>query len=253
MNISAKIKYLRKARDLTQEELASYLSVTAQAVSKWESGTGLPDISLIPTIASFFEVSTDELFGMEKLKSEQRLREAYVKTQALMREGDVQGAIAEFEAALKLFPANTGLLSGLAMVLAEYSADSADLLRAVELTERALSGKISDKGRSTAKAALVFIYAKAGETEKSRTAALNLPHFWESREFLVPETLSDVERSAYLREKLPIILNVLATRVSVVRSAAENLRDIFVAPEPAMSPESALSVIAEFFRYSSPK
>ncbi|MBP3292508.1 MAG: helix-turn-helix transcriptional regulator, partial [Clostridia bacterium] len=46
-NIGQIIKKLRKERNLTQEELAEQLNVTAQSVSKWENGTGLPDISQV--------------------------------------------------------------------------------------------------------------------------------------------------------------------------------------------------------------
>ena len=66
MNIEmgAKIRQLRTLRGLTQEELGSELGVSAQAVSKWESGTTLPDIQLLPELAVLFGVSIDELFSM---------------------------------------------------------------------------------------------------------------------------------------------------------------------------------------------
>lgn len=60
--IGKKIKDLRKSQDITQEKLADYLNISYQAVSKWENGTALPDITLVPSIANFFGISTDELF-----------------------------------------------------------------------------------------------------------------------------------------------------------------------------------------------
>lgn len=63
MNIGLKIKELRVEMKVTQEELAKELKVSTQAVSKWECG-GYPDIELIPRIAEFFNVTTDELFGL---------------------------------------------------------------------------------------------------------------------------------------------------------------------------------------------
>ncbi len=57
------IRRLRKERNFTQEELAEQLNVSAQAVSKWENGTSLPDISQVVPIAKVFGVSTDVLFG----------------------------------------------------------------------------------------------------------------------------------------------------------------------------------------------
>ena len=55
---------LRKERNIRQDELAEYVGVTAQAVSKWENG-GMPDCELLPKIADFFGVSVDMLFGRE--------------------------------------------------------------------------------------------------------------------------------------------------------------------------------------------
>lgn len=61
-NIGAVIYELRKTKAITQDELAKYVGVSAQAVSKWEKG-GVPDTELLPKIADFFEVSIDKLFG----------------------------------------------------------------------------------------------------------------------------------------------------------------------------------------------
>ncbi len=61
-NIGQNIAKLRKEKGFKQEELARYVGVSAQAVSKWENG-GVPDTELLPKIADFFGVSTDRLFG----------------------------------------------------------------------------------------------------------------------------------------------------------------------------------------------
>ena len=60
------IRRLRMERDWTQEELAARLGVSGQAVSKWETGQSLPDISQVPQLARTLGVTTDELFGMEE-------------------------------------------------------------------------------------------------------------------------------------------------------------------------------------------
>ena len=62
INIGNKIRELRKKKGITQEVLASVLSVSPQAVSKWESGLTYPDMEMIPIIAGYFEVSLDILF-----------------------------------------------------------------------------------------------------------------------------------------------------------------------------------------------
>lgn len=61
MKIGCKIKQLRISRGLTQEQLANYLNVTNQAVSKWENQTSSPDIEMLPILADTFGISIDEL------------------------------------------------------------------------------------------------------------------------------------------------------------------------------------------------
>lgn len=63
MNFGNKINELRKAKNITQEELAAELGVTAAAVSKWENGYSLPDILMLCALADYFGVTTDELLG----------------------------------------------------------------------------------------------------------------------------------------------------------------------------------------------
>ena len=65
MNLGNKIRELRRAGNLTQEQLAASLNISAQAVSKWEMGASYPDMTMIPTIAAFFKVSLDELFDFD--------------------------------------------------------------------------------------------------------------------------------------------------------------------------------------------
>lgn len=62
-NIGETIAILRKEAGLTQETLANRLGVSSQAVSKWETGTTMPDIMLLPLIADTFDTDIDRLFG----------------------------------------------------------------------------------------------------------------------------------------------------------------------------------------------
>ena len=70
MEFGKKIRQLRFKAGLTQEQLAEQLGLGAQAVSKWETGAAMPDITLLPRLAERFGVSIDELFD---LSAEQRL------------------------------------------------------------------------------------------------------------------------------------------------------------------------------------
>lgn len=69
LTIKIKIAELRKMKSVSQQELADYLGVTFQAVSKWETKANLPDITLLPLIAQYFGVSVDEVLGLKPIKS----------------------------------------------------------------------------------------------------------------------------------------------------------------------------------------
>lgn len=67
MEFNEKLQELRKQKGLTQEELSEILFVSRTAVSKWESGRGMPSIESLKAISKFFAVSLDDLLSSEEL------------------------------------------------------------------------------------------------------------------------------------------------------------------------------------------
>lgn len=63
MNLGSNILELRRKKNVTQEDLATQLGVTAAAVSKWENGYTFPDLLMLCALADYFEVTTDALLG----------------------------------------------------------------------------------------------------------------------------------------------------------------------------------------------
>ena len=75
MSIGSTIKRLRRKKDITQEQLAEYLGITSRAISQWECDRTAPDISMLPPLANFFNVTTDFLLGMETYQKDLRKKE----------------------------------------------------------------------------------------------------------------------------------------------------------------------------------
>lgn len=63
INISAILVSKRKEKGITQDELAAYLGISKAAISKWETGQSYPDITLLPLLAAYFNISIDKLIG----------------------------------------------------------------------------------------------------------------------------------------------------------------------------------------------
>ncbi len=77
IRIGAKIAAKRREKGVTQEELASFLGVSKPAVSKWESDQSYPDITLLPELAAYFNMTVDELLGYEPQMSKEDVRNMY--------------------------------------------------------------------------------------------------------------------------------------------------------------------------------
>ena len=70
---------LRREKKVTQEELADFIGVTKASVSKWETRQSLPDIFILPQLASFFNVTVDELLGYSPQLSKEQIQKQYYR------------------------------------------------------------------------------------------------------------------------------------------------------------------------------
>ena len=86
IEISETLATLRSKEGLTQEEVARHLGVTKAAVSKWECGQSMPDISLLPALASLYSTTVDDLLGCSHELDEGSINEIYLKSLALLGE-----------------------------------------------------------------------------------------------------------------------------------------------------------------------
>ncbi len=89
MEMGKEIRRLREERGITQEGLAEALHVTAQSVSKWERGTSMPDVQMLPQIAVYFGITIDQLFAMTPVQQMERM-ENRIYSQGLMDAAEVR-------------------------------------------------------------------------------------------------------------------------------------------------------------------
>ena len=116
MKIGENIRMLRKARGVTQEQLAEAAGVSFQAVSKWENGITLPDITLVPVLAAYFGVTTDRLLAFDRKEMEDDVERIVCEAFAY-RESDPEKSRGILEAGLEKYPDNDVLLNNMLYVI----------------------------------------------------------------------------------------------------------------------------------------
>jgi len=184
VHIGSKIRELRKKKGLTQEALAGALSVSPQAVSKWESGCSYPDVEMIPVIAGYFEVSMDILFDYD-------VREMKAKIQKIIDDAssdffDNTEKYAEtVKAALQEYPGNEALLCALLNAY-EYTLrtqeDTSHLDEMIEISQKLISESTNFTLVYSAKDTQAAAYLKKGDYEKAKAVLETLPRNFNLRD-----------------------------------------------------------------------
>ena len=248
MLIAKNLRQLRLAKGVTQEELASALSVTGQAVSKWERDECYPDITLLPGLANYFSVTVDKLIGMEEISDMNRVGDAYKAMNEFVAEGKYREAAALAENMLKVFPEEYGLMASVAQCLALAGEVSE---RTIRLCERVIAESQSEKLCASTVATLCFMYNMNGEMEKAANLALSRPHCREARELLYPKFLAQPEREVYLRQYLPDMLKDMHLMIKGgLAMETAYLHSIFAGQYTDISVEEALDTIGGFLTSS---
>lgn len=206
------IKNLRIRRKITQEQLAEVLDVSPQAVSRWENNSTSPDISLIPVIADFFDVTCDYLLGAGITRRKKQMEEALERNRALRAEGKTEESIGFLRGMLKEYPMEPCLLSELAGSLYSCYHQSGLPFSGEEMREASReiialcknAVKYGDEDFEVWKCRqlMAFTYLKLDETEKAREIADSMPSLWACREILYPRTLSGGEALAAYQNNL---------------------------------------------------
>ena len=173
MNIGNKIRELRKQRGITQEQLAESIGISFQAVSKWENNIALPDITLVPVLASYFGVAIDELFDFNLKEIEHAVRIITEKAYQY-RESNPAESRRILEEGLNKYPENDILLNNLLYVL-DYSVKPDETI--------AIASKLIEKTNQNdvkydALRFLAYAYKAKGDLESAEAAIEQIPEIY---------------------------------------------------------------------------
>ncbi|MBE6618091.1 MAG: helix-turn-helix transcriptional regulator [Ruminococcaceae bacterium] len=193
IKINEQLKKLRKEKGNTQEDLAQHLGITVQAISKWERQEGYPDITLLPAIAAFYNVTVDDLLGVGEIEKEKRLREYCERSSELARQGDNSGLLKLWTEANREFPNEPRIMSPLMYALRkDGSPEGID--KAIEYGKYILANSTDSAIRSNAIHCLCLIYSynKEDKIEAQKYARMATT-YWVTENELLPHTLEGDE------------------------------------------------------------
>ena len=201
-----RIKSLRKSRNITQEQLAGYLDVSPQAVSRWETGASCPDIALLPQIAEFFGITTDELLGVNEAEKRREINAVVAETSAMIDKNITEEPIRTLRAALQKYPNNDRLLCTLMYALYAASEDEA-FCRAHDAEILSIADRIFDYSqeedcRNEARRLLFRHCCDTGRTAEALKIAGEMPDIETCLERNIYWVLDGEDRLAHLRERI---------------------------------------------------
>jgi len=209
INVAGNLKRLRKQREITQEDLADFIGVTFQAVSKWERGDGFPDITFLPALANFFDVTVDEILGMDEMKNESHLDGVMEQLRQNEAAGKVEENISMLREEIKLFPNNFSLLHKLSHYLTysgerinDIDAVKKNSAEALEINKKILAFCTDSGIRSRAHAEICYNYSCLGEHEKAIEQARKLPGLWDTQNYVLSGFLKGDEYIKAVQESL---------------------------------------------------
>ncbi len=197
MSIGTTIKKLRRERDITQEQLAEYLGISASAVSQWECDKSCPDVSQLPILANVFNVTTDEILSVNVKNNERRIDELSMEAMDLFNAGKGGESEALLRRALYEFPNSYKLMEQLAgnLYCNAYScgADKERLLdESLELAEKVMNECADIEIKAEAIRTAVNVYNDRGRLADAEKCAKKLPEI----------TRNDLLAYVYKGEKL---------------------------------------------------
>ena len=246
ITIGKNIRDLRKRDNRTQEDLAKALGVTCQAISRWESNGGYPDMELVPTIANYFHVSIDELFGYHgdrEAQIQSIVDKAGVAIRALggflgEGNGDLTDTVEMLRKAVEEFPNEPELMIRLADCLfylgwqkngvnpktkegdpyqyddTERNKSNVYWQEALQVYSKLLSLDVPAKYRDASHLFMIHMYKYMGEYEKAKAIATEQPPVHSCKEVFLSLATVGEEQAKYEGELIITLLTHLKGSVS---------------------------------------
>lgn len=225
-------KQFRRNADLTQEEIASALGVSPQAISRWETGATYPDIELLPIIAEYFSVSIERLLGVEQSRRIERKEQFKAIFQEAIKHGRIAECIDISRQAVREFPKAWELQNQLMYALFVSGSDDGNIpnwqeniekykQEIIDIGNHIIQHCTDDAIRLDAKSRLGFHYCEIGELDKGKQIFESLPTIDSCKEVMMDWALRGEESKQYNRELFSRFLRITVWRLWTIATESD--------------------------------
>lgn len=217
IKIGAIIKKLRTEKNITQDTLATAIGVTPQAISRWESEGGYPDMELLPALADFFSVSTDELLGYKLSEREEEIANIKKEMARLAGDGTIEERITFARNSISRYPFDPQIKENLAVCLYHLWQDTHNdtLIGEIENLCTSVIAECDDEDtRYDVIIVLVNIYGKTKQPDKAiETLNLLVPMKY-CRESAKSFGIGDGNTEMYIQDEIDKLTDGLGTAIT---------------------------------------
>lgn len=226
INLAEVLTTKRREKGITQDELAAYIGVSKASVSKWETGVNLPDITLLPVLASYFDISIDALIGYAPQLSKDEIASIYSRLSSKFAELPFEDVTVECHTYIKKYYSCYPFLLEMAKLYINHAPLAPNIDSKNELYKEAL--KLSERVKTLcadttlANGAELFqamCYLSLGEAERvlqtlGETVQVNMNRnsfIWQAYQFLgKSETAMEVIQADLYQNIMEVFLDLLA-------------------------------------------
>lgn len=247
LKIGEKIKHFRLRDGRRQEDLAAVLGVSPQAVSRWESGVGYPDMELVPAIANYFHVSIDTLFGYQNDR-EEKINDILEKADEMIKAErpllgrdfpteNLEKCVELLRDAAAEFPNEPRILIRLGRVLhmlgynkkgekvnyndklgvyvedIAYNTDNIYWHEALQVYERVLLCEVEEQQRDEAIIAITVLNRVMGNYDKAKEVANKQNYLGACKEVLLASAADGEEGAMYRGKEIIALLHALQNAI----------------------------------------
>ena len=221
--LAKKLKFYRKKANYTQEALAGFFHVSFQTISKWERGESYPDIHMLPVIARFFDISVDELLGVDEDRDQKRRQQLLEDWKTDNSYGNNMENVARMREALKLYPGDFEIMQKLVNSLEKCTGTPDEEMRykkeAAELSKKIIQFCPDKRLVNEMLHNLCYTYWSMGEIQQAQEHAKQLAPLRKAQENALVTFLQGEERLMMGQDAAITLASLLYHHISSICKA----------------------------------